>query len=67
MAVTGLWSAIKRENLSFHHRDTGKHKVEQMFPPGGFLDELCQSNLFAGSTALRLPKLFLLENFSHLR
>ena len=37
----------QRENHSFHLKDTGKHYVEQMFPPGGFPDELCQSDLFA--------------------
>ena len=36
----------------FSLRDTGKHKVEQMFPPGGFPDELCQSDLFTDGAQL---------------
>ena len=37
----------QRENLSFHLKDAGKHKVEQKFSSSGFSDELCQTDLFA--------------------
>ena len=53
----------RQENFGFHHKNTGKHQVEEIFSSSGF----------RGPTSLQLEhgsspsQLFLLENFNHLR